>query len=298
MYKYLLIILLVCLLVSCAGMPASGVSPAPRAVSSEAHTSTATLKPAPTPPPTLSPSPTLDPYTDSIDSPDGKFTVKMHINWTDPNEKPFIEIWEKSGKALWRVAYQYHWDPYVAPNDSLRIYGWSKDSSKVYFYYSFAYDGWYTLFNGSNLQSLDAYTGDVKDVIAGCCIAFAFSPDMDEVAYTANGEVGILDLTTGVDKSVSILPDRYEQSGWIHISPSGEKVVFHTLYEYDGTAVLLDTRTMQQSVIIDKFFIESLQFDGWTVDEDPRYMEFGKDVFILDLQTTSRITIGTPTTQP
>jgi len=297
MHKYLFVLLLVCLTASCTVLPVSDFPPTPSITSSKAPTSTVTPKPTATKPPTLTPSPTFDPYVDTIDSPDGKFSAKKHISWNN-SEKPYIEIWDKSGRALWKIDYQYPWDSNNPPNQGLALYGWSTDSSKVYFYYSFAYDGWYTLFNGSDLQSLDAYTGEVKDVISGCCIAFAFTPEMDKIAYTASGRVGVLDLITGADNSISILPHSREQVGWVYISPSGEKVMFHTLLEYDGTAIFLDTKTMKQKIIMDKYFIESMQFDGWTIDENPRYLELGKDVFVIDLITLSRTVIGTPTPQP
>lgn len=298
MQKCLFVFLLICFTASCTMMPQSDSASTPKATALKTPTPAFTPKPTDTKRPPIIPSPTYDPYVHSIDSPDGKFTVKMRINQSNQNEKPVLEIWNNSGKVLWKVAYQYDWDPNAAPNDNMTIYGWAKDSSKVYFYYSFGYDGWYTLFNGSNLQSLDAYTGEVKDIISGGCIAFAFSSEMDKVAYTAGGKIGVLDLITGKDNSVDILSQSYEQAGWVYISPSSEKVIFHTLWEYDGTAIFLDTKTMEQKVIIEKFFIESLQFDGWTTDENPRYLELGKNVFIVDLETLSQTSIGTPTPRP
>ena len=297
MRRYLFVFLLICFATSCTTMSQPDPLPTPSATALAIPSSTLTPKPTDTEQPTLTPSPTFDPYVDMIESPDGKFSAKKHFSWNN-SEKTYIEVWDKSGKVLWKIDYQYPWDSNNPPNQGLALYGWSKDSSKVYFYYSFAYDGWYTLFNGSNLQSLDVSTGEVQEVISGCCIAFAFSSEMDKIAYTASGKVGVLDLGNGTDNSVDILPHPYEQAGWIYISPSGERVIFHTLFEYDGTAVFLDTKTMEQKVIIDKFFIESLQFDGWTTDENPRYLELGKDVFTIDLRTQAQTIVGTPTARP
>ena len=295
-HKYFFSIFLVFLSSSCVALPVSDSLPS--ITPSKTPSAIVTPNPTFTKQPELTPPPTFDPYINSIDSPDGNFSVKIHINLIDQNEKPFIEIWDKSGKPLWRVDYQYSWNPDAAPNDNLTIYGWSKDSSKVYFYYSFGYDGSYTLFNGSNLQSIDAYTGEVKDVISGCCIAFDFTPDMNKITYTNNGRVGILDLITGKDNSVKIFPHQYEQAGWVYISPSSEKVIFHTLFEYAGTAIFLDANTMNQKIIMEKYFIETMQFDGWAVDESPRYLELGKDVFTIDLNTFAKIVVGTPTPRP
>lgn len=297
MHKYF-IILLVSIATSCTVVPDAEIPPTPTLIPSKVPTSTITPKPTATIHPTLTPFPTFAPYIYSIESPDGNLTARIQINLNNNYEKPFLEVRDKSGKPLWRIDYQYSWNPDAVPMDNMTIVGWSNDSSKVYFYYSFGYDGWYTLFNGSNLQSLDAYTGEVKDIIYGGCIAFEFTPEMDKIAYTANGRVGVLDLMTGVDQSAKILPHEYEQVGWVHISPSGEKVIFHTLFEYDGTAIFLDTTTMKQKIIMDKYFIEIMLFDGWTIDENPRYEELGKDVFVIDLETLSRTVISTPTPKP
>ncbi len=252
------------------------------------------VRPTATKPPTLTPSPTFDPYERTVDSPDGKFSAKLRINWDDLNEKPVIELWDKAGSMLWKVDYQY---PKVSPHSIMTIYRWSPDSSKVYFYYLYSYAVWYTIFKGSDLQLLDAYTGEIKDVVSGCCVDFVFSSDMNKIAYTSGDKVGILDLVTGTDKSVDILSHNFEQSGRIFFSPSGDKVIFHTLSNFNGTSIFLDIRTMKQKIIMDDYLIVDYDFDGWTLDENPRYRK-GKDVFVIDLDTLSQTVIGTVTPQP
>lgn len=236
----------------------------------------------------------VDPYEDVVVSPDGKFSAKLRVNWADLNEKPVIEIWDKNGSLLWEVEYQF---PEVSRLSLLAIHGWAPDSSKVYFYYPFWYEAWYTIFKGSHLQSVDPDTGEVEDVIAGCCIDFAFSEDMNRIAYTSEARVGIKDLVSGIDKNVEILPHTFSQSGRIHLSPSGEKVIFHTLDGDLGRTLYLDAISMEQKIILQDYLIQEIEFDGWTERENPRFRK-GDKILIIDLDTLEQTIVGTATPQP
>jgi len=238
--------------------------------------------------------PTFDPYQQVIESPDGRFSAKLRKDWGDQNDKPVIEVWDQKGSLLWKVPYQY---PEVTPYSRMMILQWSPDSTEVYFYYPYSNNLWYTIFNGSDLQSLNVNTGEVKDIVAGCCVDFDFSPDMKKVAYTSENKAGILDLVTGQDKRVDILPHAFEQSGRIFISPSKEKVVFQTLSYFTGTSIFLDATTMDQKIIMSDYLISDYEFDGWSSDEKPRYRK-GDEVITIDLDTLSQTTIGTVTPQP
>jgi hypothetical protein len=294
-------LIIICLFLFC-GLAACTTKPdVPTMLSSTPglyQTSTLMREPAITSTSSYTPEPTIDPIIQSIDSPNGELSARLRVNWEKQNEKPIIEIIDKTGTVLSKVEYQYEWNPNIAPNTYINIYGWSPDSSKLYFYYSFAYDGWYTLSNGSDLQSIDVYTGEVKDVLPGPCVAFAFSSDMNKIAYTTCSKVGIIDLTDGSNKTADILSSAFEQSGWIFISPSGNRVIYHTLMGDEGTAIFLDVNSMKQKIILDNYFIEYLSFEGWTKEENPRYRELGKDIIVIDLQTLSKTVIGTPTPWP
>lgn len=237
---------------------------------------------------------TVDPYEQTVVSPDGKFTAKLRVNWADLNEKPVIEIWDNNGSLVWDVEYQF---PEVSQYSLLAIHGWSQDSAKVFFYYPFWFDDWYTIFKGSHLQSIDPLTGRVEDVVAGCCIDFVFSEDMSRLAYTSETRVGIKDLKSGVDKSVEILPHTFSQSGLIHLSPSGNKAIFHTLDGDLGTTVYLDTNTMEQKIILNNYLIMDVEFDGWTEDENP-IIRKGDEVVVIDLDTLEQTIVETAIPQP
>jgi 4-amino-4-deoxy-L-arabinose transferase-like glycosyltransferase len=236
----------------------------------------------------------LDPYESVVDSPDGRFSARLRVNWADPQEKPVIELWDNTGTMLWEVPYQF---PEVKRLSAMDIYRWAPDSSKVYFYYPYWYEIWYTIFKGSYLQSLDPYTGEIKDVITGCCIDFDFSRDMKKIAYTSEDKVGILDLEAGTDKSTSILPHKFGQSGRVFLSPSGERMIFHTLEQFVGTAIYLNVKTMEQKVIMKDYIIMDYEFDGWTNDENPRYKK-GNGILVIDLDTLGQTIVGTATPQP
>lgn len=292
MYKYSVVIFSLFLL-SCLAQPDV---PESQVRTASIHTQTGTPPPTTTKQPIPSPTPTFTLYLDATDSPDGNFSAKIH---TSISEKPTIEIWDKSGKVLWKIPYQYSWEPNSAPTSNMEIYGWSQNSEKVYFYYSFSYDGWYTLFNGSDLQVIDIYTGKIEKVIAGCCFAFAFSSDMNQIAYTLNYEVGILDLVNGTDKSTAVLPGNYEQTGWIQYSPSESDVVFHTLDEAGMVkSILLNVDDMSQKIILE-FAIESIFPAGWAENGNLRYWQLDDNsVFEINKQTLEQVMIGTATPYP
>ena len=44
----------------------------------------------------------FDPYDRTVDSPNGKFSAKLRIDWANRQEKPVIEIWDSAGTKLWK----------------------------------------------------------------------------------------------------------------------------------------------------------------------------------------------------
>ena len=236
----------------------------------------------------------LVPYESIVDSPDGKFSAKLRVDRANHEKKPVIEIWGNAGSKLWEVEFQVS---DVTPGSMMAIVGWAPDNSRVYFYYPYWREVRYTIFKGSQLQSVDSETGEVEDVITGCCIDFDFSKDMSKVAYTSEDKVGILDLATGMDKSITILPHKFDQSGRIFLSPSGKRAIFHTLNDFVGKSIYLDTITMEQKVIMENYTIMEIEFDGWTEDENPRFKK-GDGFFVIDPDTLEQTIIGTATPQP
>jgi hypothetical protein len=275
------------------------------ATSSPTATSTPTVAPSPTQTTTATetPAPTSDPYPVVILSPDGKLSAKMHINRNNLYDKPVIEVWGQNESILWKIPYQWDWDPLIFPQTALDIYGWSPDSSKLYFYYSLSYDtGAPTFGFVRGLQSLNISTGETQYILPSppkCPTAFAFSSDMSRIAYVAVDQVGIIDLVAGTNKSVKILTDGFNDAGWIYFSPSEDKLLYHTIIYGEHTyAIILDVPTMQQKIIWDEYYLFAYTFDGWVSEDTLRYIDLNNDVIFVNLKPLSHIAIGTPTPTP
>jgi hypothetical protein len=304
MKKCFLLIMLVFGLASCISMPNVPSTATISITPSTTMLFTPYTTEAPTS--TITPFPTLNPYPTVINSPNGELTAKFRINWDNIYEKPVIEIWDQAGSIIQKVQYQWDWDPLIAPGTSMILYGWAPDSSKIYFYYSFHYDsGAPTLGDVRDLQSFNVQTGETKYLLPGprgYPTAFAFSSDMSKIAYIAEDQVGILDLDTGATRSVKILTDQFNDAGWIFLSPSGTKLVYHTAKYQDGVyAIVMDVQTMTQEVYWQGYSIFYYIFDGWTENENPRYMDYDHPdhtVLIIDLKTRSQTIVGTATPTP
>lgn len=240
-----------------------------------------------------------------INSPNGKFSARKHVFWNGISEydKPVIEIWDQSGNILWQVPYQTEWNP-LNPIVGMSIYGWSPDSSKLYFYYTLHYDtGVPTFAYVRNLQSLDIASGQTEYVLpisVDTPTAFAFTPDMNKVAFISGNMVSILDLSTGLENKVDILTISFDDAGWIFYSPSGNRLIYHTRISGDTFAILVNPQTMEQKIVYQwtNFTISSYKFDGWSSEEYPRYIDYLETISVLDLSTLSQVSIGTITPTP
>jgi WD40 repeat protein len=200
--------------------------------SSSFQTATITHRPTDTitPTKTLMPSPTQDESWQSVFSPDGKLVAKMYEGYWHSFIAQVIEIQDLEGDVIWAVPFQGELQR-SDPHSTMRIIDWAPDGSALYFYYSWAYDGGYTLFDGHDLQMLDIETGKLRGLLTDGIISFAFTPDMSKFAYTVRGRIGIYDIATGDDRNVAIRSDGIEQSGNIHWSPSSDGLVFTVLLD-------------------------------------------------------------------
>ena len=238
-------------------------------------------------------------------SPDGNWIAKMYDHYWHSYIIQVIEVENNQGKVVWSIPYQgtiQSGDPYPY----MMIYGWAPDSSGLYFYYAWGNDGWYNLFQGRDLQSLDMKTGDLSDIVNGCCIAFAFLSDMNKVVYTRGDQVGVFDIAANDDRRVKIRSDSIQQAGYIHVAPDENGLVFTVLLDMDGNArvIYLDFATMKQTIIFDEF-IENFDFDGWTQAENPRYKVYrgttgrgSYEIIEIDKKTADILNVGPPTPGP
>ena len=256
---------------------------------------------------------TREPFEPSLNSPNGEFVVEFDNAYSHPAFEPqVIKILDKNSSLLWEIPYQ-HETAMVDPHPGMSIYGWSKDSAYLYFYYYFSPDGGDRAFwwDGFDLQRINAQTGEIEQVISGdkkSFVAFAFSPNETQIAYTRaqdNPSVFyIRNLVTGVEKTTNVIVNtsmNYIRVGSIVWSPSGDKIAFQTESDdYVAQTIFLDPSTMKQQVVRE-YIVETSYFDGWSDDENLVFLDIkgGKAYIVhLNLKNGEMIEIGTPTPQP
>lgn len=313
MNKFFLVALLSISLVACTSQ--SIVSTATSLPKPITPTSTATFTPTETSTPEIVPTSTStrEPFEPSLNSPNGEFVVEFDNAYSHPAFEPqVIKILDKNSSLLWEIPYQ-HETAMVDPHPGMSIYGWSKDSAYLYFYYYFSPDGGDRAFwwDGFDLQRINAQTGEIEQVISGdkkSFVAFAFSPNETQIAYTRaqdNPSVFyIRNLVTGVEKTTNVIVNtsmNYIRVGSIVWSPSGDKIAFQTESDdYVAQTIFLDPSTMKQQVVRE-YIVDTSYFDGWSDDENLVFLDIkgGKAYIVhLNLKNGEMIEIGTPTPQP
>jgi len=289
---------------------------APTATSLPASpTSTVTIIPTETNTPVVLPTetPTPKPPDQILDSPNGEFVAEFDNAYSDPAFEPqIIKILDKNGSPMWEIPYQ-HETAMADPHPSLRIYRWSKDSVYLYFYYYFSPDGGDRAFwwDGFDLQRINVETGNIEQVVPGDregYIAFAFSPDETQIAYTRAQDnpsiIYIHNLKTGVEKNTNVIVNtsmNYIRVGSIVWSPSGDKIAFQTESDdYRAQTIYLDPSTMKQK-IVREYMVDNSYFDGWSDEANLSFLDIkgGLGYIVhLNLKNGEVVEIGTPTPQP
>jgi hypothetical protein len=277
--KICIIVITVFVLAGCVNQPttpeieAPKISPTTFAISSI----TPSLRPFP--------SSTPDPYFQILVAPNGLFIAKLYSVFDGTSYVEAVEIWDSDGELIENIPYQGDINQ-GDPRDAMIIAGWSSDSTKLFFYYSWAYDGWITLFDGSNLQYYDVPTGEIREFVPGI-VTFDFTPDKSKIAYLSCCEIIISNLESGEKYSEEIPEIEHNQAGWVHISPSGRKVVYHLLVEeYSGTAILFDSQDLKQIILVENEFIETIIFEGWDDNENPiiKYFDSVNNLIYVETQ--------------
>jgi hypothetical protein len=218
-------------------------------------------------------------------SPDGKYTAWLKSgDWITTKDR--IEISEINGTLLWTIPSRLN-PPVGDPHPSLNIYGWSKDSSTLYFRYLFLPDGggfefWW---DGFDLQSIDIATGEIKKVIpVDGTISFAFSPDESKIAYIRAGDgpqsIVIRTLATGYEKKTSIegISGQVVVMGNICWAPDGHNLAFLVnTQDYLEYIFVLDTYKMN----LQKMILSPYIFKGWTSNNLLRFLHGWRDSYII-----------------
>ena len=259
-----------------------------------------------TPLPTETPTP--KPPDQVLNSPNGEFVAEFDNAYSHPASAPqVIQILDKNGSLLWEIPYQ-HEIFQSDPHPSLRIYGWSEDSSYLYFYYDFSPDGGDFAFwwDGFDLQRINVENGEIEQVIPGDRegnVAFAFSPDGTLLAYTRQQDnpsvIYIRNLLTGKEKTTQVItPSKnYTRVGDFHWHPSGNEIAFQTESEdYIAQTIVLNPLTMIQKVVRE-YMVSTSYFQGWSEDGTLEFFDIEPNVSIVHVNPKSGETtvIGTPT---
>jgi Tol biopolymer transport system component len=122
---------------------------------------------------------------------------------------------------------------------------------------------------------MNIQTGNIEQVIPGerkGFVAFAFSPDETQLAYTREqdkpSKLFFRNLSTGTEKTVNVIfPEKnYTRVGDIHWSPSAKEIAFQTeTSDYMAQTIYLDLSTMKQKVIRE-YMVDTAYFQGWSED--------------------------------
>jgi hypothetical protein len=249
---------------------------------------------------------TFSPPDQILYSPNGQFIAEFDNAYAHAGyHKQIIEILDKNNLLLWEIPYQGE-TSMSDPHPSLSIYGWSKDSTYLYFQYVFWPDGGDRAFwwDGYDLQRINVQNGDIEQVIPGeGFVAFALSPDESEIAFTRQQDdpavIFIRNLSTGAEKRAAVIfPSKnYIRVGDIHWSPSGNEIAFQTeTKDYMVQTIYLDPATMEQKVVRE-YRLFDLWFKGWSSDGQLEFSEKGNLVHVNGKNNETTI-IGTLTPMP
>ena len=112
---------------------------------------------------TPTPSPTHDRAGQRLLSPDGQFIAKTYGDYFSGEFRNWTEISNVStGQVLWTIPEQKG-----DPGPNYELYQWAFDSSKLYYYLPFRYDGGVQpLWNGRDLHSIDIISGEIKIILS------------------------------------------------------------------------------------------------------------------------------------
>jgi hypothetical protein len=254
---------------------------------------------------TVTPSTYTEVITQSVVSPDNQLIASVNEIWWHYLFAQTIVIRDERGEEIEVIPYKGTM-PRGDPHPSMRIIGWSPDSSAIFFYYSWGYDGGVpTLFDGSNLQAFNIQNHSYEDIAPGGCIAYSVSSDGKKIAYTSGDRIGFYDISSRSSKSVLIKAEHFAQSGNIHWSRGDDAVVFTVMLDNtteNAREIYLDEKTMSQTVLLDNIFEESYGLKDWDQDNNPIYLKYDDnnkaEIVVIDKQSAILKVIGTPTPTP
>lgn len=240
-------------------------------------------------------------YSHILFSPDGQYAAVKYSEVDHESGIPTLEILTSDGELLWSIPDEGG-VPLTDPYPHLEAYRWSEDSSVLYFYYAFGFDGAFSLWDGYGLKQIDVNTGEISTLISSEGLsAFAISPNDRYLAYVRSADhppaVVIRDLISGEQNRypIEVEADVYEQAGWITWSPFSDALIFHTLQDGWMAQAIFFNHTSGRQYVFLEYYIEAYQFDEWLSPGTVRYVNLFKNAtFDINVWTGA----GAPTPKP
>jgi hypothetical protein len=210
-----------------------------------------------------------------------------------------LEIINTAGTPI--ASFSHMQPPVPDPHSYLVMSGWSPDSRFLYYYYVWGYDGFITLWDGFDLQSINSTEGYISPLVNGL-MAFSFSPNDTYLAYARDDDqprqLTIRNLDTLAERSIVIqLPENETtQVGWMHWAPTEDGLIYHTSTEMNYSLYYLPLQSMKSVHLLDcAMEINWCEFDQWLDNETIRVNKVDS---ILEINVRSGLVTNTATLTP
>lgn len=269
--------------------------------SNSAQPSSANNLPTETPFPTATNFPTPTPMLpdEQLIAPNGMFIGRTFHFRSNQQYSETLEIINTAGTPI--ASFSHIQPPVPDPHAYLTMAGWSPDSDYLYYYYAWGYDGFITLWDGFNLQSINSTEGYITPLVNGL-MAFSFSPNGTYLAFTRDAyqprQLTIRDLDDSTERSLVIqLPtNETTQVGWMHWAPTDDGLIYHTSTEMNYSIYYLPLESMKSVHLLDcAMEINWCEFDQWLDNETIRVNKVDST---LEINVRSGLVANTATLTP
>jgi Tol biopolymer transport system component len=253
------------------------------------------------------PTPTPPGYEEFLTSPNGEFTARAYHEYRlgqDESRWSIFESLELSTADGIVVTSLSYLRPYPGdPHDEIAFAGWSPDSSQLYYYRAWGFDGFITLWDGFDLQSIAAPAGYIHQVVEGLA-SFRFSPTWRYLVYSRDQDhpriLTVWDLQDDTERrlEISLPSEPYTQVGDFSWAPDESGLVYHSSIDEDFSIYYLPLDTMRPVLLLDcAVDIEWCSFEGW-VDASTVQVSDIRQVLEFDVRTGAIVSASTVTPSP
>jgi hypothetical protein len=210
-----------------------------------------------------------------------------------------LEIIDTAGIPI--ASFSHMQPPVGDPHAYLTLAGWSPDSRFLYYYYSWGYDGFITLWDGFDLQSINSEGGYITPLINGL-MAFSFSPSSTYLAFARDADrprqLTIRNLDNSSEHSTAIqLPENETtQVGWMYWAPTEDGLIYHTSIQMSYSIYYLPLDSMKPVHLLDcAMEINWCEFNQWIDNETIRVNKVDSEI---EIDVKSGLVINTSTHTP